>query len=78
MKVLYLSYQQWDNRLKTIETKNLKQYHRTPSWLSIGYELKPCILETQDGKIIVIDEDKYKELRKYCLSEDYVLKNKVV
>lgn len=72
-KILYLSQQQWSNRLKTIETKNLKKYHRTPYWLSIGHTLKGCIIEIQDGETLVVDEDKYKELRKFCMSEDYAL-----
>ena len=72
-KILYLSAQQWNNRLKTIETKNLRKYHKTPYWLSIGRTLSPCIIEFQDGETRVIDAEKYKELRAFCLSEEYVL-----
>jgi hypothetical protein len=71
--MLYLSNQQWSNRLKTIETKNLRKYHRTPYWLSIGRALSPCVIEHIDGDTIVIDEEKYKALRLFVTSEAYAL-----
>lgn len=75
--MLYLTEKQWNIRAKTIETKNLKKYHTTPYWLTIERELSGCIIEMQNRigePIRVIDENKYKELRKYCMSEKFVLR----
>jgi hypothetical protein len=72
IKLLYLSQEQWDRRIKTIASKNLKEYHRTPYWLSVGYAMHDCIVEIYDGTLVV-DEEKYKELKKICRSEKYAL-----
>lgn len=75
--VLYLSKQQWNNRIKSIETKNLRKYHRTPNWITISHNLSPCIIEIQlsndDNSIFVIDAAKYKALRVLCMTESFAL-----
>ena len=77
MGALYLSQQQWNNRIKSIETKNLREYHTTPSWLTIARAFNDCIIEYQIGNnglsTIVIDEQKYKMQRKICLSEEFAM-----
>lgn len=67
-----VSRENWSNRAKTIETKNLHQWHKTPYWLSIERKLSESIIEFANG-YIVFDEEKYKQLRKLCLSEEYAL-----
>jgi len=70
--MLYLTERQWDNRLKTIATKRLNKFRRALTSTSMGhyFNLK-CIVEFQDnlsGTIIVVDEEKYKEMRTLFLN----------
>ena len=56
----------FDNRLKTIETKNLKKTGSSLSWASLSNDFRPCILEIlMPEKVLIIDKDKYKEIRKW-------------
>ena len=58
----------FDNRLKTIETKNLKKTGSSLSWASLSNDFRPCILEIlMPEKVLIIDKDKYKEIRKWVL-----------
>lgn len=65
----YLTKQQWNSRIKAIETKTLKQLHHCSSM--IGEKMKQCIIEYRDNNIVIIDELLYKNLRKLCMSEDF-------
>mgnify|MGYP000850962079 FL=1 len=42
--VKVISYQAWDNRIKTIETKNLKNYKRSLTWCSLQSYFHDCII----------------------------------
>ena len=61
--VLYLSDNQWDNRIKTIATKRLKKFRRALTATSMGRYFNVAIIEFREG-IVVVDESEYKRLRK--------------
>jgi endonuclease I len=65
-----ISYQSWDNRIKRIQTK-IKKENKT--YKNLGYYhhlMNPCILEVQSDKgTILIDENKYNELRENIIEE---------
>ena len=75
-KVIFLTEKQWDNRIKTIVTKNLKKYGRSLSWSSLSYHFKDCVLCTHcnDETVLEIDDGKYKEIRRHVMSEEFCLK----
>jgi len=76
MKVVYWTKQQFNNRMKTIETKNLKKHRRSRAWFSLISNFNECILciHVEDsGNIMEIDEDKYKEIRAFVMSEEFCL-----
>jgi hypothetical protein len=64
MKATWLNSQQWHNRLKSIETRNMKQYKHTFTVPKIERDLSKCIIETDMDGNICIDYDLYKDLRK--------------
>ena len=68
---IYLSEQNWNNRLKTIERKNLNKYHRSTSWVSMIPYFDPCVIAYQDGDTVIINQAKYKLIRKYLMSDDF-------
>lgn len=74
--LIYLSNQNWHNRLKSIETKNLKKYKRSSTATSMSIYFNPCIMESRDGDTVVIDEEKYKLIRNYLMSEQFNLRSK--
>lgn len=65
--MIYLSKEQWENRLKTIATKRLRKYGKALTATSMGrYFYSHCIVEYQmnpNGTTIVLDEEKYTEMR---------------
>lgn len=65
--MIYLTEQQWDNRIKTIATKRLHRFRMALTATSMGHYFNiSCIVELQEnlsGTIIVVDEKKYKEMR---------------
>ena len=64
--MIYLTEKQWDNRIKTIATKRLHRFRKALTATSVGHYFNSCIVELQEnssGTIIVVDEDKYKEMR---------------
>lgn len=69
MQYQYLTKQQWNSRIKAIETKTLKQLKHCSGM--IREKMKQCIIEYRDTNIIVIDEILYKKLRKLCITEDF-------
>lgn len=69
IKIQYLTNKQWQNRIKTIETKTLKQLHHCSSMIS--EKMKQCIIEYKDSNIVIIDKLLYKKLRGLCMSEDF-------
>lgn len=73
-----IAYTAWDNRLKTMETKNLNKYGRSISWCSLESYFNPCMLGTikhykynSPYKTITINEPKYQLIRKYVMSEEF-------
>jgi len=72
--VKIISYQAWDNRVKTIETKNLNKYKRSLSWSGIQAYFNDCIICVHsDSKVIEINQDKYKIIRDYMMSDEFNL-----
>jgi hypothetical protein len=71
----YLSSRSWENRMKSIETKNLNKYHTSTAWVSLFMYFHPCVIEHYGEDTIVINEEKYKLIRKYVMSEEFNAKN---
>ena len=68
MNIERVRAENFDNRLKTIETKNLKKTGNSLSWVSLSNRFRPCILEIlMPEKVLIVDKDKYKEIRKQVL-----------
>ena len=64
----------WTRRGKTIVTKNLNRWRRSPSLASDIYELDRCVVEYQsDDELVLYDADRYKRIRAHLLSEQYAL-----
>lgn len=72
-----ISLENWDNRIKTIQTKIRNKYKRYSGLPTYGQHLNPCIIEYADYGVVKIDEDKYKLIRKYILSDEFNLKEKL-
>jgi hypothetical protein len=70
----YLSLKQWESRLKSIEHKNLKTYHKSLTWISIEKYFYPCIYERRmDDDCILINEFAYKLIRNFLTSKKFNL-----
>lgn len=70
-----ISYNLWDNRMKSIETKNLNKYKRSLSWVGLASYFKPCIIEYNGSyNTIKFNEAKYKLIRKYVMSDEFNIK----
>ena len=68
MKIERVSYKNFYNRLKTIETKNLKKTGSSLTWVSLESYFYPSILSiNSDDEILIIDREKYDEIRKQVL-----------
>lgn len=57
-----ISIQNFENRMKTLETKNLKKYGSSLTWTSLYNKFNSCIVEIRE-KTLVFDEQKYKEIK---------------
>jgi len=69
----YINFQAWDNRIKTIVTKNIKKYGQSITESGIEGYFNPCIICVySDDKLIEINEEKYKLIRCYVTSEKFV------
>lgn len=73
MKIIYLTNQQFQNRMKTISTKNLQKYGRSLTAISLHHHFRDCILCVHDGAVLEIDENKYKEIRALVMTEEFCL-----
>ena len=70
--VKIISYQAWDNRLKTIETKNLNKYKKSLTWSSLQLYFNDCIICIHSSdKAIEINQDKYKLIKNYIMSDKF-------
>lgn len=69
--IKYITKKTWDNRLKTICTKNIKKYGKSKSFTSLNYYFIPCVLEHRDNNTLIINEIKYKIIRKYVTSKEF-------
>lgn len=69
MKEIIITPKQYNSRILAIENKQLKLYKKSTS-MTID-KMNECILMIVDDNVL-IDENKYKELRKLCLTEDFV------
>ena len=67
-----VSFKNWDNRIKTIQTQIKNKYKKFSSLNLYRHKLNECIIEIQsDNEIVIIDNNKYKEIRKYLLSDEF-------
>lgn len=69
MKEIIITPKQYNSRILAIENKQLKLYKKSTS--TTMEKIDECIVMLVDDKV-VIDNDKYKQLRKLCLTEDFV------
>ena len=68
----FVPFQNWDNRLKSISTKNLHKYKSAVTGTSLEPYFRPCIICIHpDDKLIEINKEKYKLIRKHVMSEEY-------
>ena len=64
----------WTRRGKSIVTKNLKRWRRSPGLVSVIHELDRCVVEHQaDYDVVLYDADLYQRVRAYLLSEYFVM-----
>lgn len=64
----------WTRRGKTIVTKNLNRWRRSPSLVSVIHEMNRCVVEyCSDDELVLYDADHYKRIRAYLLSEQYAM-----
>lgn len=69
MNKITITPKQYKRRLSAIENKQLKLYKKSPS--ATITKMDECILMIVDENVL-IDKDKYKELKSLCLTEDFV------
>jgi len=68
----FVPYQNWNNRLKNISTKNLHKYKNAVTGTCLEPYFRPCIICIHsDDKLIEINKEKYKIIRKHVMSEKY-------
>lgn len=56
-----ISIKNFENRMKSLETRNIKKCGQSLTWTSLYNNFNKCIVET-DENTITFDEDKYKEI----------------
>lgn len=64
----------WDTRIKSIFTKNLKRYGKSTTPAGLETYFHPCIIETQitgNETLVLINREKYLLIRKYLMSEEF-------
>lgn len=67
-----VSYENWDNRLKTISTKNLRKYKSAVTISGLEVYFQPCIVCVHpDDREIEINLEKYRLIRRYVMSEEH-------
>ena len=65
LETMVLSEQQWNQRLKNIFDRNIRDNHISGCIISIGYEMSGCVVErAMDTGDITIATDEYKRLYK--------------
>lgn len=69
MKEIIITPKQYNSRISAIENKQLTLYKKCTSMTM--KKIDECIVMIVDDKV-VINNDKYKRLRKLCLTEDFV------
>lgn len=58
-----ISIKNFENRMKSLETRNIKKYGRSLTWCSLLNKFNKCIVEVEiDKNTITFDEEKYKEI----------------
>lgn len=62
MKTITITIENFNNRMKTIETKNLKKYGKSLTWVSLSNYFNSAIIEIYDN-LLVLDKDKYNQIR---------------
>jgi len=69
MGLTAVSYQSWDTRAKRIQNRNLRLYGRSLTWVSMLHYLGKAIkVIYEDDKIVMVDEEEYKRIRKELLT----------
>ena len=65
LKTIVLSHQQWEQRIRNIFNRNIKNYHISADESGIDHDLNDCIIEVElDTGNMIIACDRYKELYK--------------
>jgi hypothetical protein len=71
----WLSLQQWNARLRSIENRNIKLYGRTITASSMQNYFHECIYEWEDNKYVLINEKAYKLIREFLTSQKFNTRN---
>ena len=67
-----VSNRNFNNRLKSISTKNLRKYKQAVTGTSLNNYFSPCIISVHpDDELLEINKDKYKLIRQYVMSEEH-------
>lgn len=61
-----VSITNFENRMKTLEVRNLKKYGQSLTWTSLYNKFNACIIEIKE-KTLIFDEQKYKEIKQELL-----------
>ena len=70
----YISSQNFDSRMKRIETHNLKAYGRSTNWVSMIHYFIPAIVELRDCSTVVLNKKKYQLIAKWLKAPERQLK----
>lgn len=73
-KIEYVSYNNFESRMKRIEKQNLKKYGKSLSFSSLQGYFNPSVLEVDSSnQLYVINKKAYKLIRDFVTSENFVL-----
>lgn len=73
-KIEYVSYNNFESRMKRIEKQNLKKYGKTLSFSSLQGYFNLSVLEVDSSnQLYVINKKAYKLIRDFVTSENFVL-----
>lgn len=70
MRLNAVSYQSWETRAKKIQNRNLRLYGSSLTWVTILHYIGKAIkVIYEDDKIVMVNEEEYKRIRKELLRE---------
>jgi hypothetical protein len=74
MTTEFVSYKNWDLRAKRLESKCLRLYGNSLTWVSILNKLHPAIKEVYLDEGVIIDTEKYREICREIVKEAEICK----